>query len=451
MDRLGRLPIRAKLTLAYSAGIAVVLAAIGLFLFLDFKSGLDTSLNTAMRARAGDIAAALRQDGITGLARQRALLAGGDLEAQVLSPDGAVLFSTPGTPTSALVSPHDTREATKGNRFTDEQERRRFLTRRSPDDHTVIAVMASLRQRERALELMKGALLVGGALALLIVAFAGYALAGAVLRPMEAMRGAAEQISDVDPHARLPLPLAEDEVHRLGVTLNEMLRRLERSRDRERAFLSDASHELRTPLSILKTEVEVALRTDNPPETLRAALRVVGEESDRLAQLAEDLLLVARSDAGRMELDQRPVRARDLLEGTERRFRVRAREGERPLGVGETTDALVDVDVPRIEQALSNLVDNALRHGDGPVTLEAVARDGHVELHVVDEGPGLPDEFLPHAFERFSRAGAGRAGPGTGLGLAIVDLIATAHGGQAGIGNRIQGNGTDAWLRFPRA
>jgi two-component system OmpR family sensor kinase len=445
-----RLPIRVKLTLAYTAGLAVVLAAIGLFLFFDFKSGLDTSLDTAMRARADDVAAALRQDGVTGLARQRALLAGGDLEAQVLSPDGAVLFSTPGTGHAPLVSPHDAREVTQATHFTDEHERTRFLTRRAPDGRAVIAVMASLRQRERALELMKGAQLAGGTLALLIVAFAGYALAGAVLRPIDAMRSAASEISDVDPHARLPLPPAEDEVHRLGVTLNEMLQRLERSRDRERAFLSDASHELRTPLSILKTEVEVALRTDNPPETLRAALRVVGEESDRLAQLAEDLLLVARSDAGRMELDPRPVRARDLLEGVERRFRVRAREAGRELALGDGgTDASVDVDMPRIEQALSNLVDNALRHGDGPVTLEAVTRDGHVELHVLDDGPGLPEAFLPHAFERFSRAEHGRAGPGTGLGLAIADLIAGAHGGQAGIGNRTDGDGADAWLRLP--
>jgi signal transduction histidine kinase len=266
---------------------------------------------------------------------------------------------------------------------------------------------------------------------------------------MDAMRRAAAQISDIDPHARLPLPVAEDEVHRLGVTLNDMLGRLERARDRERAFVSDASHELRSPLAILKTEVEVALRTDNPPEALRAALRVAGEEADRLSQLVDDLLIFARSDAGRMDLDRRPVDARQLLEDVDRRFRLRAREGDRELAVELTGDSWLVADVPRVEQALSNLVDNALRHGAGTITLRTLAVDGNVELHVLDEGPGLPSAFLPHAFERFSRAHAGRTGQGSGLGLAIVELIATAHGGHAGVQNRTDRAGADAWVRLP--
>jgi two-component system, OmpR family, sensor kinase len=313
----------------------------------------------------------------------------------------------------------------------------------------VLVVRASLEQRERALELLNGALLVGGALTLALAAVAGYGLAAAVLRPVEAMRRAAAQISDVGSHARLPLPLAEDAVHRLGVTLNDMLGRLERARDRERAFVSDASHELRTPLAILKTEVEVALRTDNPPETLRAALRVAGEEADRLSQLADDLLVLAASDADHLDLDRRRVGTRQLLEDVDRRFRVRAREGGRELALEESDDVPVIADVPRVQQALSNLVDNALRHGRGTITLQARGDDRHVEFHVLDQGPGLPVEFLPHAFERFSRAQRGRAGHGTGLGLAIVELIAVAHGGHAGLANRADGRGTDAWLRLP--
>src|SRR6185369_14312652 len=215
------------------------------------------------------------------------------------------------------------------------------------------------------------------------------ALARAVLRPMEAMREAAAAISDVDPGARLPLPPAEDEVHRLGVTLNGMLERLEHARDREREFFSDASHELRTPLTILKTEVDIALRKENPPEALRAALRVAGAETDRLINLAEDLLLVARS------------------------VRVRARESGRELTAVAADDLTLDVDAPRIEQALSNLVENALRHGSGGVDIVARASNGHAELHVLDDGPGVPPGFIPHAFERFSRARTGRTGDGT--------------------------------------
>jgi signal transduction histidine kinase len=445
-DRLRRLPIRAKLTLAYTGAIALMLSGIGAFLYFNFRSGLDTSLNTTLQSRADDVAAAVRQEGVAGLARDRALLAGGDLVAQVLDPAGRVLFSTtPGA--AALVGPEQIGDAGGRTLYLDRRERERILVRRGPAE-TVLAVRASLAQHERALELLNGALLVGGSLTLLVAALAGYGLAGAVLRPMEAMRQAASEISDIDPGARLPLPPAEDEVYRLGVTLNGMLARLEQAREREREFFSDASHELRTPLTILKTEVELALRKENPPEALRAALRIAGAETDRLINLAEDLLLVARSDQGAMELERREVTAGELLQGVERRFRVRARESGRALTVRDGGDLTLDVDVGRVEQALSNLVDNALRHGEGPIGIVASARDGHAELHVLDDGPGVPPAFIPHAFERFSRAQSGRTGDGTGLGLAIVQLVARAHGGRAGISNRAAG-GTDAWLELP--
>jgi signal transduction histidine kinase len=202
-------------------------------------------------------------------------------------------------------------------------------------------------------------------------------------------------------------------------------------------------------LAILKTEVEVALRTDNPPEALRAALRVAGEEADRLTQLADDLLIFARSDAGRMELDREPVEARRLLGDVDRRFRLRARERDRELVVELGDDPSLVADVPRVEQALSNLVDNALRHGAGTITLRTLAVDGNVELHVLDEGTGLPSAFLPHAFERFTRADPGRTGEGSGLGLAIVELIAVSHGGRAGVQNRTDRSGADAWVCLP--
>jgi len=445
---LARLPIREKLVFAYTGVIALVLAVIGLFLYVHFKSGLDEGLNQTLTARANEGAALVRQDGVAALRRERPLLASGDLTVQVVSKSGVLRFSTSraGEP---LLTRGDLRRTAGRTSEVDRHERERVLVRRLPKGGGLVLVAASLQQRERALELLNGALLVGGGLTLFVTALAGSGLAAAVLRPMDGMRRAAASISDVDPQARLPLPPTEDEVHRLGTTLNDMLARLEQARDRERAFVSDASHELRTPLAVLKTEVEVALRKDNPPEALRAALQVATEEIDRLTQLTEDLLLVARSESGRMELDCRPVNAGRLLEDMDRRFRVRARESGRVLTVDGEEDATVSVDVARIEQALTNLVDNALRHGAGEVRLRSRVENGHVELHVLDEGPGLPPAFIPHAFERFSRAQPGRTGQGTGLGLAIVQLIADAHGGQASVHNLPEGGGTDASLRLP--
>jgi two-component system, OmpR family, sensor kinase len=450
---VNQLPIRAKLTLAYSTVIAVMLGGVGLFLYLNFKEGLDGGLNDTLRTRADDVGALLRQEGTRGLANRHDLLARGDLTAQVVSPStGRVLVASRREGERPLITATEARAADPGTHYIDRGERERLLVRhgRGPDS-PLLVVEASLDQRERALELLNGGLLVGGALTLVLAALAGYGLAGAALRPMETMRRAAARISDAEPHARLPLPDAQDEIHRLGVTLNQMLERIEAARDRERAFVSDASHELRTPLAILKTEVEVALRTDNPPEALRAALRVAGEEADRLTQLAEDLLLVARSDAGRIDLEIQPWSVGDMLEDVARRFRIRARERNRKLVVESSDAPPVAADGPRVEQALSNLVDNALRHGVGTITLRAAAAEGGVELHVIDDGPGFPATFVPHAFERFSRADNGRTGGGTGLGLSIVELIATAHGGRAGVRNRANGAGTDAWVRLPIA
>jgi signal transduction histidine kinase len=245
------------------------------------------------------------------------------------------------------------------------------------------------------------------------------------------------------------VPAANDEIGRLGATLNEMLARLEAAFARERSFVSDASHELRTPLSILRTELELALRQGRSEEELRAALRSAAEETDRLNQLAEDLLVLARSDQGELELHVEQVPAGELLERAGRRFAGRAASAGRSIDVAPDGDLLVHVDEPRIEQALTNLVENALRHGAGEVVLAAEARDGSVELHVRDSGPGFPEGFLPSAFERFTRADRARSRGGAGLGLAIVAAIASAHGGEAAVRNR-PGGGADAWIRLPR-
>ena len=143
------------------AAIAVVLSGIGLFLYANFESGLDASLNTTLNARADDVAAVVRQEGVAGLRRHRALLVGGDLATQVLDPQGRVLFSTSSVDRGPLVSPARVRAGAAGNRYIDREERERFLVRRNPGGRSVLVVRASLEQRERALELLSGALLSG--------------------------------------------------------------------------------------------------------------------------------------------------------------------------------------------------------------------------------------------------------------------------------------------------
>ena len=228
-----------------------------------------------------------------------------------------------------------------------------------------------------------------------------------------------------------------------------MLIRLQAAVERERDFVADAGHELRTPLALLRTELELALRHGETVEELRDAVRSSEEEVERLVQLAEDLLLIARTDKGELELRRERIDVGTLLSSVATRFDWRAAEAGREIAVHSPPDTFLAGDRLRLEQALGNLVDNALRHASGTVHLEAVpGPDGTLELHVRDEDPGFPPEFLPRAFERFTRNSADRAGRGTGLGLSIVQTIASAHGGTAAARNRDH-HGADVWITLP--
>jgi len=233
------------------------------------------------------------------------------------------------------------------------------------------------------------------------------------------------------------------------VTLNAMLGRLGEALAHERQFVADASHELRTPLAILKAEIDLALGQQRSQIELRAALASVAEETDRLTQLAEGLLTLAQTDQGQLPVKLARVDIAEILDGVVRRFSRRAEESERALEANVEPGLELAADRLRLEQALGNLLDNALRYGSGPIALRAFERDGLVELHVLDRGPGFTEDFLTRAFERFSRADASMRDGGSGLGLSIVASIARAHRGQAHAANR-EGEGADVWLTLPR-
>jgi two-component system OmpR family sensor kinase len=176
---------------------------------------------------------------------------------------------------------------------------------------------------------------------------------------------------------------------------------------------------------------------------LRTAIESAAEATDRLSRIADDLLLLARAERGGLRLKTEPVDVMDVLGDVAGRFRT-----DRQISVAPGDALVVPADRLRLEQALTNLVDNALRHGRGAVTVSAVPQNGRAELHVVDEGPGFGDDFLPRAFERFTRGEKSREGEGSGLGLAIVATIARAHHGSARAAN-VPGGGADVWISLP--
>jgi two-component system OmpR family sensor kinase len=445
---LSALPLRARLTLAYTAVMAVVLAIVGGFLYLHTQNGIDQGIDDALALRAHDLAAVARTGDPGQLLRAAGPLPGqiGDL-AQVLDGRGRVVAGTPSAGRRRLLAPDEVRRARRTRIVRDRGESLRVLAEPVGVDGRIVVVGASLPQRERALDTLTGALLIGGPLALLLAAGAGYALAAGALRPVEAMRRRAATISAADPEARLPLPEAQDEIQRLGTTLNEMLARLAAARRRERAFVADASHELRTPLAILKGELELASAGDPDRAELQRVVRSAGEETDRLVALAEELLALARLDEEALTARARPIAARELLDAVAAAFAPRAAAEGRALVVAASDGVVAFADAGQLRQALDNLVDNALRYGGGTVHLDARAENGCVELHVRDEGGGFPTDFLPRAFHRFARAGGERRA-GAGLGLAIVAAVARAHGGSAHAANASEG-GADVWIALP--
>ena len=261
------------------------------------------------------------------------------------------------------------------------------------------------------------------------------------------MRRRAETISSATGQ-RLPVPAADDELRRLGSTLNEMLDRLDAGLIRERRFVSEAGHELRTPLTLLRAELDLALSRERTPDELLTTVRSISEDVDRLVSLADDLVLLAGSGdvtrgAGAGRRHGAAARGGEPVSSSARRG------GPRDPGRRPWLSVVAQGDPARLERAVVNLVDNAARHGAGDVEL-AVERVGdRVEITVADDGPGLGDELVETATTPFSRSGSARTGPGHGLGLTIVrELVEEQQGGQLRLANR-DGGGFAAVVELP--
>ena len=456
---LSRVPVRIRLVIAFAAVMAVVLAATGMFVYLRVADELGGTVDRELSARLASVVAIVRDDGDDlGDPDDDPLQAvdqGGLV--QVLDSAGKVAGTTEPALGAHPVLPPARVRALRAGETVDVtvvalREDLRVAAQQAEDDgedYTVI-VGASLEQRQEALADLSRVLLLGGPIALLLAALAGYGVAAGALRPVEHMRRrAAVLFAAGEAGRRLPVPPARDEIASLGMTLNAMLARIDRAFERERAFTSDASHELRTPLSILKTEVDLALEDGRTPAELVAALESVSEETDRLSRLAEDLLVLARADEGRLPLSVEPLELGALAQRVGARFAARAAAEDRALHI-DGDGVRLSADPLRLDQALTNLIDNALRYGEGDVGVRASRRDGRAELHVTDDGAGLPPELGDRAFDRFARSDGGSARAGAGLGLSIVAAIARAHGGSVHAENRPEG-GADVWISLPAA
>ena len=359
----------------------------------------------------------------------------------MLDDEGRVEDSTLARAGVVRLSPEQMAEAQRGPLFienvllpeTGDRAKLLVVPVRGEDRSRVVVVGSDTEARDEALTDLLQLLLIGGPVALLLASIAGYGVAAAALRPVEAMRSRAADISAAVPDQRLPVPPSGDEIARLGRTLNEMLDRLGEAIEHERSFVADASHELRTPLAILRTELELALAEGRSPEELRAALASAAEETDRLNQLSEDLLTIAQTERGELPLRLTPTDLEETFAAVAQRFERRAgRSGALDRGRGDWArghrrpaaarpgDRQHGRQLPALRRRLDHLEAQSEREG-GLRSTSATAAPA---------SGGVPRAGLRALQPALAERGDG----GSGLGLAIVRTVARAHGGEAARG-----------------
>jgi heavy metal sensor kinase len=266
-----------------------------------------------------------------------------------------------------------------------------------------------------------------------VAAGAGYLLARRALAPVSAMTAQARRITAEHLEERLPVENPNDEFGQLAGVVNDALDRLERAFHTLRLFTADASHELRTPLTAIRSVGEVGLRERRSEAEYREIVGSMLEETERLTTMADSLLTLSRADSGKAELRPTPFSLGDLASEVAADLAVLAEEKRQHVSVDAAADVVMTADRPALRQAAINLLDNAIKYSPDDATIRVVVRrrgsDGVLE--VIDNGPGIEPEHLPHVFERFYRAdkARSRAGGGSGLGLSIASWAIQANGG----------------------
>lgn len=442
------LPIRVRLTVVATVLMGVVLMVVGALGLWRFDAQLTQTVDAGLGSRAEQLVGAASTGGSpTG---SGALVDADEAFSWVVDADGAVLFASPGVDGEAPPEPSGGWGGASATFFeasvatNEELVPARLLAVSGPNETTVVVGVSLEEQQDAQTQLLRVGI-AGGAATLALSALVIWLVTGAALRPVEQMRREAASVTPAGPGHRLQVPDTGDELARLAETLNAMLDRLDVALLRERRLIGDASHELRTPLANLRAEIDVALRVPDDAARLSAALISAGEETDRLTRLVQELLVLARADQGELALQLESVDLSTFVRQVVAAFAARSDQLGVEIAVASPESLSLVVDPGRIRQALENLVDNALRHSPsgGLVEVAITSTSGRGVIRIVDAGPGFDPEFLPAAFEPFTRSDSGRARVhgGAGLGLAIVRAIVVAHGGEVTASNRDGGGG----------
>jgi signal transduction histidine kinase len=439
-----RLSLRARLMLVGTGGLAAGLGAGGVALVFALGVAVENSADQDA-TRTAEYVASLVEDGQI---PDPLPITGGHV-VQIVDGQHRVLAASPKADRLVpLLRATELSEARAGRRFSVPGYRvgetgplRVVALPVGVDDTDTVIVGRPIADAHDSVRLLRTALLIMFPLVLLGLASVAWRVVGAALRPVETLRAGAERITGTGAEERLPVPPSTDEVHRLAVTLNDMLDRLAAARGRQRAFVADAAHELRSPLTSMRTQLEVAEHTGTSPDPADLLAEV-----DRLNRLVDDLLLLARADDKGNRKATEPIELRALGKDVAARYAgarvpVTLDPGDPQWTAGQP-DAVLRVVV--------NLVDNAVRHASHKVTIEVNPLGPYALITVTDDGPGIPAADRERVFDRFTRLDNARArdAGGAGLGLAIVRELVRQQGGAVTLHDAKPG--VRAEVRLPR-
>lgn len=429
---MSRLPLRVRLVAGFLAAMAVVLTAAGAFVYWRVAYALDRDLDGDLAAATAAIRPLVDGSGhvtshqtadATGTRWQVLDDAGAVSDAGSSSPDGPLV---PGLGPDAGAETHD---LDVGSLLPVSPHPYRVRVSPVDDGRAYLLVAVRRDHRDEALRELLLQLVLAGVGALIVAALVGDVLARAALRPVERYRRRAEEIAAGADGLQLDVPSdRDDEVTRLGHTLNDMLTTLERALERERRFVNDASHELRTPLTLLTSRIQLARRRSRTTQEHEAVLDELAVDVTRLADLTEHLLALASpGKAGTDEVDA----ARVVAAVVERRRLAKPDESPSIVLDLASTACPVALDQLALERIVTNVVDNAFLHGSAPVRVRVTRPDkAWILVQFEDAGGGMPPDLLAEATERFTRSAEARGRPGAGLGLSLVAQIVTGAGGE---------------------
>ena len=438
-----RTTLRVRVTLVSTMVVALALAAAGIALDAALRSSQLDAVDAALDTRAGDIESLLE-----GNALPSDLDVGRDDIIQVVDSDGGIVAASSNATSRPLFGQPNAESFTANVDHLGSKEYR-FHIESDRSTGSIIIVGTALGQVDAVGSDTRNAFLLALPLLTLFVGGVVWIVIGRALHPVEAMRAEAADISGNELHRRIPSPGTDDEIGHLATTMNEMLDRIEASSHAQARFVSDASHELRTPIAVIRHQLEIALREENP-DVLRAVAADVSEENLRMQRLVDDLLLLARHDSpdDHRHTTSPLIDLDDVVLEQAQRSSATTKIDTSRVSAGQ-----VRCNPDHLVQVVRNLLDNALRHAESTVALTVDGQGPSVVFHVDDDGSGVDRADRKRIFERFARTDDARARHlgGTGLGLAIASELVYRYGGDIAVSDSVILGGARFTVTLPNA